>query len=122
VKPPETCVAILANAYLVIVSAANLTFIHFCVLMQLVAITPNEDGCSATRVTSMGEVEKGKLKTLLNYWIEHNREHAQEFREWAEKAKSFGQAEVHDNVMRAVQQMNKANESLLSALERLKEE
>jgi len=90
--------------------------------MQLVAIRPNEDGCSTTRVTSVDEVERGKLKILLNYWIEHNKEHAHEFREWAEKAKSFGQAEVHDDVMRAVQQMSKANESLLSALKRLKEE
>ena len=70
----------------------------------------------------MSEAEKEKLKILLNHWIEHNRQHAQEFREWAEKAKSFGQAEVHDDMMRAVQQMNKANEFLLSALERLKEE
>ncbi len=70
----------------------------------------------------MGEAEKGKLKILLSHWVEHNRQHAQEFREWAEKAKSFGQAEVHDDMMRAVQQMNKANEFLLSALERLKEE
>jgi nickel/cobalt exporter len=70
----------------------------------------------------MHEAEKGKLKILLNHWVEHNRQHAQEFREWAEKAKSLGQAEVHDDMMQAVQQMNKANEFLLSALERLKEE
>jgi len=70
----------------------------------------------------MDEVERGKLKTLLNYWIEHNREHAQEFREWAEKAKSFGQATVHGDIMQAAQQMDKANEFLLTALERLKEE
>jgi len=90
--------------------------------MQLVAIVSDEDGCDATRATSMDEVEKVKLKTLLNYWVEHNRQHAQEFREWAEKAKSFGQAEVHDDMMRAVQQMNRTNEFLLSALERLKED
>jgi len=69
----------------------------------------------------MHEAEKGKLKTLLNHWTEHNKEHTQEFREWAEKAKSFGQATVHDDIMQAVQQMNKANEFLLKALERLKE-
>jgi nickel/cobalt exporter len=70
----------------------------------------------------MGETEKGKLKILLSHWVEHNRQHAQEFREWAEKTKSFGQAEVHDDVMQAAQQMDKANEFLLSALEKLKEE
>lgn len=70
----------------------------------------------------MSEAEKEKLKILLNHWVEHNRQHAQEFREWAEKAKSLGQAEAHGDMMQAVQQMNKANEFLLSALERLKEE
>jgi len=68
----------------------------------------------------MDEMEK--LKILLNHWIEHNREHAQEFREWAEKAKSFGQSTVHDDIMQASQQMNKANEFLLKALEKPKEE
>ena len=70
----------------------------------------------------MDEVEKRKLKILLNHWMEHNREHAQEFGDWAKKAKSFGQATVHDNIMQAAQQMNKVNEFLLEALERLKEE
>lgn len=70
----------------------------------------------------MSETEKGKLKILLSHWIEHNGQHAQEFREWAEKARGLGKAEVHDDMMQAVQQMNKANEFLLSALERLKEE
>ena len=69
----------------------------------------------------MDEVEKRKLRILLNHWIEHNREHAQEFGEWAEKAKSLGQATVHDDIMQAAQQMNKVNEFLLKALERLKE-
>jgi nickel/cobalt exporter len=70
----------------------------------------------------MGKAEeKEKLKILLNHWIEHNREHTQEFAEWAEKAKSFGQATVHDDIMQAVQQMNRVNELLLKASERLKE-
>jgi hypothetical protein len=27
-----------------------------------------------------------KLDTMLDYWIQHNREHEKEFREWAGKA------------------------------------
>ena len=69
----------------------------------------------------MDKQEKGKLEILLNHWIEHNTEHAQEYTEWAEKAKSFGQAAVHDDIMQAVQQMNTMNGLLLKALERLKE-
>jgi nickel/cobalt exporter len=34
-----------------------------------------------------------KLIALIDYWIEHNREHEQEFRDWAEKtASSSGEA------------------------------
>ena len=32
----------------------------------------------------MSDVQ-GRLHILLDYWIEHNREHEQEFREWADK-------------------------------------
>ena len=35
--------------------------------------------------------EKEKLGLLLVYWIEHNKEHAQDFKRWAEKAKGFGE-------------------------------
>lgn len=62
-----------------------------------------------------------KLEILLQHWIEHNKEHGEEFMEWAEKARSFGQAAVHDHMAEAVKEINKANESLLSALKRLKE-
>ena len=69
----------------------------------------------------MDEAEKEKLKILLNHWVEHNSEHAQEFSRWAEKAKSSGYPVVHDEIVQAIQQINKANEFLLKASERLKE-
>ena len=69
----------------------------------------------------MAKDDQTKLKILLSHWIEHNKEHSQEFTEWALKAKSNGKGEVHDHMMKAVQQMNGANKSLLAALERLKE-
>lgn len=65
--------------------------------------------------------EKEKLRILLNHWVQHNREHAQEFRHWAEKAGEWGQGTVSEDILRAAQQMDKGNESLLKALERLKE-
>ncbi|OGO04578.1 MAG: hypothetical protein A2Y91_08040 [Chloroflexi bacterium RBG_13_54_8] len=67
------------------------------------------------------EVEKEKLRVLLNHWVQHNREHAQEFTHWAEKVEGLGQAAVSDEMMQAAQQMDKANEFLLAALKRLKE-
>ena len=69
----------------------------------------------------MGMDEKAKLKTLLNYWIEHNREHSQEFREWADKAKSLGETEVAGEIMQAVQEMDKASGLLSQSLKRLEE-
>lgn len=69
----------------------------------------------------MAKDDAAKLAILLSHWIEHNQDHAEEFTEWALKAKSNGKGEVHDHMMKAVQQMNGANKSLLTALERLKE-
>ena len=66
--------------------------------------------------------DKEKLRILLSHWMEHNSGHAEEFKEWAQKAERVGQAGVYDDIMQAARQMNKANEFLLAALERLKED
>jgi len=65
--------------------------------------------------------ERKKSEILLNQWIKHNREYAEEFSKWAEKAKDFGQTIVNDEILEAVQQMNQANECLLRALEKLQD-
>ena len=69
----------------------------------------------------MSNDEETKLGTLLNYWIEHNKEHSQEFREWADKAKVSGKAEASEEILAAAQEMDKASESLSQALRRLGE-
>ena len=63
--------------------------------------------------------ERAKLRTLLNYWIEHNEEHSQEFREWADKAKAMGEAGTGGDMLQAAQQMDMASEILSRALKRL---
>jgi len=68
----------------------------------------------------MVETDKEKLRALLDYWIEHNREHKDEFVEWAEKTKDFAEVPVHGHLLEAAQQMDKANEFLLLALEELR--
>lgn len=40
--------------------------------------------------------ELKKLKKLLNYWMEHNDEHAEVYRNWAEKASSLGKEELSE--------------------------
>ena len=63
--------------------------------------------------------EKTKLRTLLNYWVEHNEEHSQEFREWAEKAGQMGEGEVAVEILEAVEHMDKVSEILSQTLKRL---
>ena len=63
--------------------------------------------------------EKDKLKTLLSYWVEHNEEHSGEFKEWAEKAREMGEAEVADEIMQAVGHMDRVSEILSKTLKRL---
>ena len=69
----------------------------------------------------MGNDERAKLGTMLNYWIEHNKGHGQEFREWADKAKVLGEAGASEEMVQAAQEMDKASESLSQALRRLEE-
>ena len=63
--------------------------------------------------------EKMKLSTMLNYWMEHNKEHSREFREWADKARGFGETEVSEEILAAAREMDRADESLSRALKRL---
>ena len=69
----------------------------------------------------MGSDERAKLKTLLNYWVEHNREHSQEFKEWADKARVLGEVDVAEEILQAVQAMEKASGLLSQSLRRLEE-
>jgi len=69
----------------------------------------------------MSSDEKEKLKTLLKYWVEHNQEHSQEFREWADKARQMGEEEVAKEILQAVGNMDKVTEILSGTLKRLEE-
>jgi len=69
----------------------------------------------------MSSDEKAKLRTLLNYWVEHNQEHSQEFKEWVDKAKALGEKEVADELFLASQEMDKVSEILSKTLKRLQE-
>lgn len=67
------------------------------------------------------ESEMMKLDTLLDYTIKHNSEHAEELKTLAQKAKELGKAAVYDELMRGVEQMNGASQTLSLALKRLRE-
>ena len=62
---------------------------------------------------AMSDLEK--LRVLLPHWVEHNEEHNKEFRKWAERARAEGQPEAHDELLTAVDLIEKANASLRRA-------
>lgn len=91
---------------------------NFSNLVQLVAVT--SDCINLEGV--MDNEERSKLRTILDYWIEHNRQHSREFREWAGKAKGYGEDEAGKRMLQAAQEMDKASQSLSQALRSLDKE
>jgi len=63
--------------------------------------------------------DQEKLRILLAYWVRHNLEHAEEFREWAQRALEFGGKDVALKLEAAAQEMADLNDSLHAALELL---
>jgi len=59
-----------------------------------------------------------KLRVLLDYWIEHNREHEREFHEWAGKAALFS-TEVAQQLEEAAAKMAAASSDLEKARQTL---
>lgn len=55
-----------------------------------------------------------QLQSLLGYWLEHNEEHAAEFREWADKI-SPQQKEVAELLRTAVDKIAESNNFLKKA-------
>ncbi|MFN2147848.1 MAG: hypothetical protein ACK2T2_05605 [Anaerolineales bacterium] len=57
--------------------------------------------------------DREKLRMLLPHWIEHNQEHASEFRDWAGRVGRAGEP-----ILAAADFLDQANHSLQQALER----
>ena len=68
-------------------------------------------------MTTMTDLQK--LRVLLPHWIEHNAEHAAEFREWAERARVAGQEGPASDIALAAEELKWANEQLAAALKKL---
>jgi hypothetical protein len=58
--------------------------------------------------------DQEKLRILLGHWIEHNEEHADEFRRWADKAGAAA-----PDVLTAAERMGQVNQALAEALKKL---
>ena len=57
-----------------------------------------------------------KLSKLLNHWIKHNEEHALNYRNWAEKAKTNGKDQVAELLEEAAEMSLAVNEKFEAAL------
>jgi hypothetical protein len=55
-----------------------------------------------------------KLRVLLPHWVEHNAEHAAEFRQWAERA-----GEAGEDIRAAAEALEQANRVLIAAQQKL---
>ena len=63
--------------------------------------------------------DQEQARALLPHWIEHNAEHAAEFRRWADKVRAAGQEEAAEEIVLAAKQLGWVNEALAAALETL---
>lgn len=63
--------------------------------------------------------DEEKLRALLPHWIDHNDEHAAEFRLWAEKARAAGRDDVAEEITLAAKQLAWVNEALSDARKKL---
>ena len=59
-----------------------------------------------------------RLQVLLDYWIKHNQEHEEEFRDWAKKIASLS-SEVAQKLQQAAENMALASNDLMKAREAL---
>ncbi len=67
----------------------------------------------------MAKTDVEKLRILIEHWIEHNEEHADEFGKWAERARASGNEAVHDDILKAIEKLRDANANLRAALKKL---
>jgi len=67
----------------------------------------------------MVRTDERRIITLLNYLVNHNRDHSQELRELAKQVKGLTGGNALQYVLEAVQLMDKSTESLKRALSEL---
>ena len=61
-----------------------------------------------------------KMEKLMNHWIKHNKDHAETYRKWADKAIDEGMADIARLIEDAAAVSEKVDVALENALERLK--
>ena len=63
--------------------------------------------------------EIGRLKALLNSWVEHNKKDGEKFSKWKEKANDAESESLYQTIQQAARDMETANEKLSQLLNEL---
>jgi thioredoxin 1 len=63
--------------------------------------------------------ETGRLRVLLESWVEDNKKHDENFSKWTNKVDSLDNKPIYKNVLTATEEIRKANELLSRALRAL---
>ncbi len=67
----------------------------------------------------MDFIEKAKIR--MSHWIEHNRQHIQEYKNFAEELRKVGKTKSAQCIEEMVKYIEKSNKSLENALNALEE-
>ena len=65
--------------------------------------------------------EKGRLKSLLDSWISHNKTHEEKFRKWSEKAGDTSDIVGYNDIVKVVEEIEKTNGQLANAFLKFEE-
>jgi len=65
--------------------------------------------------------EKGRLKSLLDSWISHNKTHGEKFQRWAEKAEGVSDIVGYNEIERIVEEIEQTNGQLENAFSKFQE-
>jgi tRNA-Thr(GGU) m(6)t(6)A37 methyltransferase TsaA len=61
------------------------------------------------------KTEKEKLRILMDYWFNHNKEHIQENEKWLERAQRAGMIDVAPQLIKVIELSKKVNTHILNA-------
>ena len=78
---------------------------------------PNHSHEHAEAHSALSEADK--LSKMIRHWIQHNEEHAQSYKNWAQRAKELGREEVSlvlEDVAASSRRQNQSLEKALAAL------
>jgi len=64
--------------------------------------------------------EKGRLRVILNSWIQHNKEYSKKFSMWRQKTDNIEEDTIYRSILQTVREIEKANDNFSRLLIELK--